>query len=54
MGEIDDSPTYYSMQGVIPGGFRKPGTPLAADQQPDPVRNALEFRDKCAEPEGRL
>ena len=51
MGRVDDLPTYYAVQGVTPAGFRQPGSPLPDGQQPDPVKNMLEFRDKCGEVE---
>lgn len=51
MGEVDDLPTYYAIQWVIPAGFRQLGTPLREGQQPDPLKNRLEFRDKCGDVE---
>jgi hypothetical protein len=51
MGWVDDRPTYYSVQWVIPAGFRQPGKALPESQQPDPAKNKLEFRDKCGEVE---
>src|SRR5204862_3276080 len=50
--EVDDSPTGYSMEWMIPGGWKKPGTPLAPGQEPDPLKNKLEFRDACGDVEG--
>jgi hypothetical protein len=54
MGEVDDLPTYYSIQWVTPTGFRQPGKPLPERQQPDAAKNTLEFRDKCGEVESSL
>jgi hypothetical protein len=51
MGEVDDLPTYYSLQWVVPGGFREPGKPLPDGERPDPAKNRLEFRDKCGDVE---
>ena len=51
MGVVNDLPTYYSMEWVIPGGFRKAGKPLPEGQRPDPANDRLEFRDKCGEVE---
>ena len=50
--EVDDSPTDYSMEWVIPGGWKKPGTPLPPGQEPDPLKHKLEFRDACGDVEG--
>jgi hypothetical protein len=47
--EVDDSPTDYSVEWVIPGDWNKPGTPLPRGQEPDPLKNKLEFRDGCGE-----
>jgi hypothetical protein len=47
--DVDDLPTYYSIEWVIPSGFRQPGKPLPDGQHPDPVNNKLEFRDKCGD-----
>ena len=46
---VDDLPTSYSVDWVIPAGFRKPGNPLPKGQEPDAVKNRLELRDKCGE-----
>jgi hypothetical protein len=54
MGEVDDLPTYYSIQWVNPTGFRQPGKPLPEEQQPDAAKNTIEFRDKCGEVEDSL
>ena len=54
MGEVDDLPTYYSMRWVIPGGYEEPGAPLAEGQAHDPIKNRLEFRDKCGDIEQTL
>jgi len=48
-GEVDDSPTAYTMQWVIPGGQDEPGSPLTDKQSPDPLRDELEFADACDE-----
>jgi hypothetical protein len=50
--EVDDSPTDYSMEWVIPAGWKKPGTPLPPGQEPDPLKDKLEFRDACGDVEG--
>jgi hypothetical protein len=51
--EIDDLPTTYAVQWVIPtGDSDKPGTPLAQGQEPDPLRHRLEFRDICGDVDG--
>lgn len=52
--ELIDEPTAYSLKWVIPNGWDKPGTPLPAGQQPDPLNNELEFRDVCGEEAGGL
>jgi len=51
---IDDLPTYYSVEWVVPAGWRKPGVPLAQGQEPDPVKDELEFRDKCGDVENQF
>jgi len=53
-GLIHDLPTYYAVQWVRPGGWRKPGLPLDVGEQPDPKKHELEFRDKCGEVEYSL
>lgn len=52
--QLLEEPTAYSMGWVIPNGWDKPGTPLPAGQQPDPLNNELEFRDVCGEEAGGL
>jgi hypothetical protein len=54
MGDVDDLPIYYSIEWVIPAGFRQPRKPLPDGQHPDPVNNELEFRDKCGDVEQSL
>jgi len=54
IGRVDDLPTYYSMEWVTPAGFRKPGKDLPEGQEPDPIKNRLEFRDKCGDVEHSL
>jgi hypothetical protein len=53
-GRIHDSPTYYGVEWVIPGGWREPGTPLPQGEQPDSKRHRLEFRDACSDVEHSL
>ena len=53
-GVIDDSPTAYSMEWIIPRGYDEPGTPIGVGQMPDPVRDQLQFRDVCGEVDGRF
>ena len=48
-GEVDDLPTEYNVDWVVPGDWDKPGIPIAAGQSPDPSRNELEFRNTCGE-----
>lgn len=50
--EVDDAPTAYSMNWVIPGQWNQPGTPLGAGQEPDPQKHKLEFRDICGGADG--
>jgi hypothetical protein len=47
--EVDDSPFLLSVDWVKPNGYNEPGTPLNADEKPDPLKHALEFRDKCGD-----
>lgn len=48
--EVDDLPTAYAVRWVIPtGSWDAPGTPLDQGQEPDPVRDRLEFRDICGD-----
>ena len=53
-GEIDDLPTYYSVEWVRPNGWEKPGSPLRHGEEPDPKKHELEFRDKCGDVEQSL
>lgn len=53
-GVIDDLPTYYAVEWVRPGGWRKPGLPLATGEKPDPQKHELEFRDVCGDVEQSL
>ena len=53
-GVIDDLPTYYAVEWVRPGGWRKPGLPLATGEKPDPRKHELEFRDVCGDVENSL
>ena len=50
--EVDDPPTAYSMEWVMPGDWNSPGTPLLPGQEADPVKHRLEFRDACGEVDG--
>jgi len=47
--ELLDEPTAYSVVWVIPDKQDKSGTPLAAGQAPDSLKDELEFRDVCGE-----
>ena len=51
---IHDLPTYYAVEWVRPGGWRKPGLALGVGEQPDPEKHELEFRDKCGDIEQSL
>lgn len=53
-GLIDDLPTYYAVDWVRPGGWRKPGLALGVGEQPDPKKHELEFRDRCGDIEQSL
>ena len=53
-GEIDDQPTYYSVEWVRSTDGDKPGVPLRADEKPDATKHQLEFRDKCGDVEDSL
>ena len=53
-GLIHDLPTYYAVNWVRPGGWRKPGLALGVDEQPDPKKHELEFRDRCGDIEQSL
>ena len=48
-GEVDELPTYHAVEWVVPAEFRRPGKPLEEGQQPDPIKNILEFRDRCGD-----
>jgi hypothetical protein len=51
--EVDDLPTTYAEQWVIPAhDGDTPGTPLAQNEVPDPIKDRLEFRDVCGDVEG--
>jgi hypothetical protein len=54
MGEVDDLPTYYTVEWVKPAAYGEHGTPLLVGESPDPIRNMLEFRDKCGDIEHSL
>ena len=51
---IHDLPTYYAVDWVRPGGWRKPGLALGVGEQPDPKKHELEFKDKCGDIEQSL
>lgn len=53
-GLIHDLPTYYRVDWVRPGGWRKPGIALGASEQSDPKKHQLEFRDRCGDIEQSL
>jgi len=53
-GLINDLPTYYVVNWVRPGGWRKPGLALGIGEQPDPKKHELEFRDRCGDIEQSL
>lgn len=53
-GLIHDLPTYYAVDWVRPGGWRKPGLALGVGEHPDPTKHELEFRDKCGDIEQTL
>lgn len=53
-GLIHDLTTYYAVDWVRPGGWRKPGLTLGVGEQPDPNKHELEFRDKCGDIEQSL
>ena len=53
-GLIHDLPTYYAVDWVRPGGWRKPGFALGVGEQPDPKKHELEFRDRCGDIEQSL
>ncbi len=50
-GEINDLPTYYSVEWVVPTGWMKPAVTPTLTQRPDPTKHALELRDKCGDVE---
>lgn len=52
-GEVDDAPTDYSVEWVFTNSKGR-RTPLPSDQEPDPAKHYLEFRDKCGELNGSL
>ena len=54
LGVINDLPTYYGVEWVLPGGWRKPGKPLGRGEAADPKKHELEFRDKCGDVEQSL
>jgi hypothetical protein len=53
-GLIHDLPTYYAVDWVRPGGWRKPGLALRVGEQPNPKKHELEFRDRCGDIEQSL
>jgi hypothetical protein len=50
--ELIDEPSTYSVEWAVPNGWDRPGTPLPAGREPDPLTNELEFRDICGEESG--
>lgn len=49
VGVVDDLPTYYSVEWVVPTDYGKPGTPVPRGAAADPVKDRLAFRDKCGD-----
>jgi hypothetical protein len=53
--EVDDVPTAYGVRWVIPArDWDAPDTPVPQGQEPDPLRDRLEFRDACGDVEARF
>ncbi len=53
-GDVNDLPTYYSVEWVHPLGFERPGTPLRKGELPDPAKDTLQFRGNCADADQSL
>ncbi|MFL6229414.1 MAG: hypothetical protein ACJ741_11605 [Pyrinomonadaceae bacterium] len=47
--EVDDLPTYYAVEWVVPQRWDEPGKPLSKGEQPDPHKHRLGFRDTCGD-----